>query len=154
MKQLRISQTVFLQDLQVIGLKTYKNKEIPLSTQISMSTILLLLTNILFLTNNTCQKERVLQWFSWKKERFSYGSHMDSIYLPFLVIIYASSEKKIKSWFQRIKRLENKWKEIKTCLDFRRIERPNGHCHSKWFWNQIANYGYRRRLGQIELWYD
>ena len=52
-----------------------------------------------------------------KEEEGSYGSYLDS-FIPFLVIIYASSEKKIKRLNKRIKRLE---KQVKGNQDMSRL---------------------------------
>ena len=54
--------------------------------QMILSIMFLFLTNIfIFLTNMLVKKKKkCYNVFSWKKERFSYGSHMDSVY-PFSV---------------------------------------------------------------------
>ena len=64
MKQLRISQLFFfLQNLHVLGLQPYKNKEIPLSTQnIHVNHPSIFDKYFYFLDKYTCQKEKeVLQ---------------------------------------------------------------------------------------------
>lgn len=81
-----------------------------------------------FFIKYVVKRKEVLQRFLVERRGgFLWGAIW--FYLSFSVI-YASSEKKIKGLNRRIRRLENKWKEIKTCLDFRRIERPNGHRYS------------------------
>ena len=64
MKQLRISQLFFfLQNLHVLGLQPYKNKEIPLSTQnIHVNHPSIFDKYFYFFVKYTCQKEKeVLQ---------------------------------------------------------------------------------------------
>ena len=73
----------------------------------------------LFFDKNTCQKEKkCYNVFSWKKERFSYGSHMDSIY-PFSgydLCKLRKEDKKVEQTHQKIRKTSER--EIKTCLDF------------------------------------
>ena len=55
------------------------------------------------------------------------------LFIPFLILIYTDSEKKIKRLNKRIRRLE---KQVKGNQDMSRLleERPNGHCYSRWWW--------------------
>ena len=60
------------------------------------------------------------------------------LFIPFLVIIYASTEKKIKKLNKRIKRLEKQVKgnqEMSRLLE--ELKGPKGQGDSKWVWNRI-----------------
>ena len=84
-----------------------------------MSTILLFLTNIfIYLTNILVKKKKkCYNDFSWKKERFSYGSHMDSIY-PFSGYHLCKLRKEDKKVEQTHWRLE---KQVKGNQDMSRL---------------------------------